>query len=154
MKNIVILLFMFVTFAHDLMADVPEHLQKPEASGGIRVRILDLRNHDGEIMLLLFNGKKGFPGKEQYVFRKASIPAAGNPPIFKFEHIPLGSYALSVRHDENGNGKLDTNFIGMPKEGVGTSNNPRTRFGPPSFDDAKFLLDGDEKELVIHMRYL
>jgi uncharacterized protein (DUF2141 family) len=55
---------------------------------------------------------------------------------------------------ENANSKLDTNFIGMPKEGVGTSNNPRTRFGPPSFENAVFELDSGNRVIEISMKYL
>jgi uncharacterized protein (DUF2141 family) len=46
-------------------------------------------------------------------------------------------------HDENGDGRLDTNVLGIPREGVGVSNNKIRSFGPPKWDDAKFALKGD-----------
>jgi uncharacterized protein (DUF2141 family) len=128
--------------------------RKEVQTGRIKVRILDLRNDKGDLLIALFNAKKGFPGKPETAVRKSVIPAAGEEHFFVFENVPFGTYALTVRHDENRNGKLDTNFLGMPKEGVGTSNNPHSRFGPPSFDDARFVLDRDETELVIRLRYL
>ncbi len=55
--------------------------------------------------------------------------------------LPPGEYALSIFHDVNDNGKLESNFIGLPKEPAGLSNNLRPRFGPPKFKDAKFALE-------------
>jgi uncharacterized protein (DUF2141 family) len=52
--------------------------------------------------------------------------------------LPPGEYALSVFHDVNDDGKLERNFIGLPKEPAGLSNNLRPKFGPPRFKDAKF----------------
>jgi uncharacterized protein (DUF2141 family) len=122
--------------------------------GRIRVRVLDLRNQEGNLGIALFNAKKGFPGRSESAFMKGITPASGKEHLFVFENVPLGAYAVSVQHDENHNGKLDTNFFGMPKEGVGTSNNPGLHMGPPSFDAARFLLDRSEMEVVINIRYL
>ena len=69
-----------------------------------------------------------------------------------FEHVPPGTYAISVFHDANENGKLDSNFAGIPKEGFGFSNNAMGMFGPPSFEEAKFAFEG-EKKIEIMLRY-
>lgn len=55
-----------------------------------------------------------------------------------FENVPKGTYAISLFHDENDNDKLDTNFLGIPKEDTGSSNNAPARFGPPKWSAAKF----------------
>jgi uncharacterized protein (DUF2141 family) len=60
-----------------------------------------------------------------------------------FASVAPGTYAVALFHDENDNGKLDTNFVGIPREGVGVSNNKLRSFGPPTWDDAKFALNGD-----------
>ena len=57
-----------------------------------------------------------------------------------FKDVPAGTYAVSYIHDENGNGKMDTNFMGIPKEGYGCSNNAKGFMGPPKWEDAKFEL--------------
>ncbi len=66
----------------------------------------------------------------------------------ELQRIPLtleqGSYAISVYHDANGNGELDANFIGIPKEPVGLSNGHRPKFGPPKFDKARLRIDADQ----------
>jgi len=126
----------------------------PAGSGAITVKITGLRNTNGTLSVALFNVKKGFPGKYERALRKTDVTASGVEHVVVFNDVPYGTYALAVRHDENANGKLDANFLGMPKEGVGTSNNPRSRFGPPSFDDAAFTLDRNIMELTVNLRYL
>jgi len=67
-------------------------------------------------------------------------PIAGEHSIeVTIENIPPGEYAISIFHDENDNGKLDTNFIGIPKEPYGFSNNPVIKLRPPTFMEAKFV---------------
>ena len=69
-----------------------------------------------------------------------------------FENIPHGDYALKVFHDENENQKLDTNFIGMPKEKFGFSNDAMGRFGPPSFEQARFRFEESATTLRVEMK--
>ncbi len=63
----------------------------------------------------------------------------------RFEGLPAGKYAITVVHDANGNGKLDSNMIGMPTEAFGFSNNPVIRFGPPAFKDTLLEVRQDSK---------
>lgn len=71
-----------------------------------------------------------------------------------FQNLPAGEYAVSVYHDENNNKKMDTNFFGIPKEGVGASNNARGHLGPPKYKDAKFLFNGKSQTIQIQIVYL
>jgi uncharacterized protein (DUF2141 family) len=59
--------------------------------------------------------------------------------------IPNGAYAISLFIDVNGNQEFDTNFLGLPKEQYGFSNNAMGTFGPPKFEPASFILDGYKK---------
>jgi uncharacterized protein (DUF2141 family) len=59
-----------------------------------------------------------------------------------------------VFHDENSNGKLDTNLLGIPREGVSASNNAKGHFGPPKFDAAAFNFGGGRLDLRITITYL
>jgi uncharacterized protein (DUF2141 family) len=59
-----------------------------------------------------------------------------------------------VFHDENSNGKLDTNFMGIPREGVGASNNAKGHLGPLKINDAAFQLSGGRVDLKIKINYL
>ena len=67
----------------------------------------------------------------------------------RFELEP-GDYAVSVHHDDNDNGKMDTNFIGIPKEPTGLSNGAVPKFGPPKYKDAVFSLT-DDLEISIEL---
>lgn len=70
---------------------------------------------------------------------------------YTFRGLPAGSYAIKLFHDINDNQKLDSNWLGIPREPFGFSNNPRIRFGPPDFDTARFTVVAGEshRQLVI-----
>jgi len=70
-----------------------------------------------------------------------------------FPALPDGVYAVSVFHDENMNERLDKNFMGVPKESYGASNNPKKKMGPPNFDEAKFQLSGTEQSVEIKLMH-
>ena len=55
---------------------------------------------------------------------------------FVLRDIPAGRYAVNAFHDENGNGDLDANVLGVPSEGYGFANDPPSSFGPPTFEEA------------------
>jgi 4,4'-diapolycopenoate synthase len=65
--------------------------------------------------------------------------------------LPPGRYAISAYLDENGNRKLDSNWLGIPKEPVGASNNPRRRRGPPRFEDCAFEMDISDRTVSIRL---
>jgi uncharacterized protein (DUF2141 family) len=73
--------------------------------------------------------------------------------VCEFPRLPAGDYAIASYHDENGNGKLDLNFIGIPKEGVASSRNAKGVMGPPKFKDARFTFAGGTLELSARMKY-
>ncbi|MBF0366890.1 MAG: DUF2141 domain-containing protein, partial [Oligoflexia bacterium] len=91
--------------------------------------------------------------KEGREIKKQCLPIETSTAYFEWVGLPLGEYAVLIIHDENNNDRVDTNFFGIPKEGVGTSNNPVTRFRPPSFNQSKFELKDEETKLVIHTTY-
>jgi uncharacterized protein (DUF2141 family) len=76
----------------------------------------------------------------------------GGRALCSFKKVPPGTYGLSAFHDQNNNGKLDTNFLGMPTEDYCASNNARGVFGPPSFADSKFGYGGGTKRLEARMK--
>ena|SRR5688572_10403937 len=69
-----------------------------------------------------------------------------------FRNIAPGTYGLSAFHDENNNGKLDTNLIGIPTEDYCASNGARGTFGPPRFADAAFKYRGGELTLTARLK--
>jgi uncharacterized protein (DUF2141 family) len=157
MKTARILIFFLLTaFSATLSAqDNAAVVGTPSGYGTIKVRFSNLRNTNGQLGVALFATRDGFPGKQEKAVTRTFVQANVPQAEAVFEKIPYGTYAVSVYHDENSNGKLDTVFlIGMPKEGVGCSNNPKSHMGPPSFADSKFTLDNNEVELTIALKYL
>ncbi|WP_052191699.1 DUF2141 domain-containing protein [Cetobacterium sp. ZWU0022] len=93
----------------------------------------------GTAYLALYKGKEGFLKKDS-VFKGVKFDLVPNETIINITELPAGDYAYIVFHDENENGTLDTNFMKIPKEPTGSSNNFRPKF-KPNYDDFKFTLD-------------
>jgi len=109
-----------------------------DQSGSVNVKISGIRNTKGNILIYLYQGEDGFPTDTKKAFKSVSIAPAGSTIQYTFANVPAGAYAISAVHDENGNGAIDTNFVGIPKEGTAASNNAKGSFGPPKFKDAQF----------------
>ena len=107
------------------------------AQDGIRVEIIGVENEDGQVFIGLFNNNDGFPDKGRE-YKGAFVNAGTGTLRHTFTEIPSGDYAIAIFHDSNTNGRLDKNFLGIPKEGYGFSSNATATFGAPSFGKAKF----------------
>ena len=121
---------------------------------GIHVQILDIRNSSGAVACALFESPEGFP--TEYLHSATNImiiKVRDKQARCDFEDIPPGTYALAVVHDENMNGKLDANWLGIPTEGYGFSNDAKAFLGAPSFSAASFLYDGRNVDLTIRLNY-
>ena len=127
------------------------------AAGGasLTVRVIGARNGKGAIRAAVFRNAKGFPNgtSDAVQTQAAAIDPQTLSANIVFTNLPEGIYAVSVFHDENMNQKLDKNFMGIPKEGYGASNNPRKKMGPPSFEETKFKLSGTLQVLEIKLMY-
>lgn len=121
--------------------------------GKIHVVATGFRNKKGIAQFTLFNSEKGFPDQVRFAFRTKSIPLSADRVEAVFEKIPIGIYAVGALHDENSNGILDKNIIGIPKEGTGASSNARGKMGPPSFEDAKFEVSAESVTIEIRIFY-
>ena len=85
--------------------------------------------------------------------RRLIVPAITGAVVLDFGQLASGRYAVSLIHDENSNGRLDTVLL-IPREGYGFSRDARVRLGPPRFDSAAFEVDGQPAHLTVKMRYL
>jgi uncharacterized protein (DUF2141 family) len=125
-----------------------------EAGDAIRVHIEGLRSDRGQVVCALFAGADDFPKKIDRAFARTGAEIVAGRARCDFSSVPAGVYAVSVFHDENLNGKLDTNWLGIPREGVGASNNPKPRMGPPKFAAAQFQHAAGSMDIEITMHYL
>ena len=116
--------------------------------------VVGLRNNKGQVFCALYASAEGFPKDRQKAIRRDTSSISDKKASCEFSLIEPGTYAVSVFHDENSNGKLDTNFLGIPREGVGASNDARGHMGPPKFDAAHFQFSGGRLNLKITINYL
>jgi uncharacterized protein (DUF2141 family) len=130
--------------------------QQTQASQGnvIHVEVVGMRNDKGQISCSLYSTADGFPKKGEKAVAHIVTPISEREAVCQFPGIAPGTYAVSVFHDENSNGKLDTNFLGIPREGVGASNDARGHMGPPKFDVAAFQFAGGRLSLKVTIHYL
>jgi uncharacterized protein (DUF2141 family) len=134
------------------VASGPVTGEEPER-GSLSVVVVGLENDKGQVVIALLDSAEAYD-EEKLAFREAMPKIEGGKVSVTFDDIPYGTYALKVIHDENGNGKLDTNFMGIPKEHFGFSNNAMGSFGPPDFEQAKFAFEAPHMTMEIKARGL
>lgn len=142
------------SLAAPLFAALPALALGQSSCPGIHVAILNIRNSTGTVACALFESPDGFPAD---YLRKATnvmvIKIREGQARCDFEDIPPGTYAMAVIHDENMNGKLDTNWRGIPREGYGFSNDVTAAMGAPSFSAASFSYNGENLDLTMSLHY-
>lgn len=118
----------------------------------LMIRIENIPDREGRLAYAVFSKGEAFPREVTQAVRRGyeEIPEA-RVVTLRLEGLGPGEYAVSVYQDRNGNRVLDKNFLGIPTESIGFSQNPVVRFGPPSFVDCKFKLEASLKPVVIRM---
>jgi uncharacterized protein (DUF2141 family) len=106
-----------------------------EETFNLTVNIAGLNSDKGSLLVGVYNNADSFLKTR---FKSDIIKIKDKKAVVIFKNIPKGEYAVSFVHDENDNKKMDTNFIGIPKEDFGCSNNATGFMGPPKYNDAKF----------------
>ena len=108
---------------------------------------LDISGYEtdkGVTLIRVFDSQQAFESDDGEAIVSVIQRLTGESTVLTLHNMPAGEYAVSLFHDENGNRELDTNLVGIPTEQYGASNNAG-RFGPPTFADAKFSVDGNVK---------
>ena len=121
---------------------------------GIHVEILGIRNSIGAAACALFEAPEGFPTEFlRFATNIMMVKVRATKATCDFEDIAPGTYALAVIHDENRDGKLATNWMGVPQEGYGFSNDAKGSLGAPSFEAASFSYNGQSLKMTIALQY-
>jgi len=124
--------------------------EKPETHLTVSVRLT--QDAHGDLAYLVFSSPSGFPGDRGKAIRHGFLPIPAGARQMRIDtDLPPGTYAVSVYEDLNGNHKLDHNFLGIPREPVGASNNPQTRIGPPHFDQCSFHIGTVPQNITINL---
>jgi uncharacterized protein (DUF2141 family) len=113
----------------------------------LTVHLHGIRAQSGLVKIAVVDSQEAWDGKAAPV-QGDGAPPHGEDAGFIFKDLKPGSYAVMITHDENGNGKLDTNVMGMPLEGYGFSNNPQV-MRKPTWDEARFEIGHDDVAIDI-----
>lgn len=136
----------FLTFVVMILA-----LTSVVAQGSIEVTVKNIKEAKGSIRVGLFDKEENFLEKP---IEGKVVKASNGDVTVVFEGLAPGNYAISIIHDENDNGELDSNMMGIPKEGFAFGNNAMGMFGPPDFDKAKISVNGQKVKQEITLKYM
>ena len=132
----------------------PEINAQQNASTGncnLELLINSVKKRDGNFFIAIYNQPKGFRSPE-YAYRTSIIAVKENKQQVVFKDLPKGTYAIAVFQDWNGNQTLDLNWVGVPTEPYGFSNNPKLLFGPPGFEQCAFSLITESLQIQIDLK--
>ncbi len=126
----------------------------PSTTSTIQVTVGTLRNRRGSLGCRLYRSADGFPESPRGVVQQYRALSAPSVNGCTFENVAPGTYAIAIMHDENDNKKLDKNFIGVPTEGYGVSNNHTHSLSAPTWDESKFVVErGKNLSLGVGLHY-
>jgi len=121
------------------------------AKAQLEITVKNIKNDKGNVRVGIFTGKDTFLKNAAY---GKVVKARKNELTVIFDDLPPGKYGVSVIHDENENGELDSNMIGIPREGFGFANDAMGTFGPPGFEKASITVETQKVSINITMKYL
>jgi uncharacterized protein (DUF2141 family) len=127
--------------------------QPAKTHSTITVRIEALRNDQGTVYVSLYDNKKSFKDNKGALLSGKARPTK-QAAVVVLDNVAPGRYALSFIHDENNNQKLETNWMGIPKEGFGFSKNAMGKFGPPKYEDAVIDVPAGPVTVVMRTNYM
>ncbi len=117
----------------------------------LRVQVLGIRDADGTVRGALWKTPDGFPLETDKSAAQVIMATEPDALTLVFEDVAPGRYSISLFHDRNDNGELDRNFLGIPREAVGVSNDAIGLTGPRSFEEATFDVTAGTNEISIEL---
>lgn len=129
-------------------------LAGPAIAADLEVEVHGIRSGDGRLFVAVHSPetRETFPASTGMV-AALQLNAHYGTIRFVLRDLPPGRYAVAAFHDENGNGDLDTNLLGIPSEGVGFANDAPSNFGPPDFESAALTLGDAPAAAAMTLRY-
>lgn len=127
--------------------------QPPARTACLVVHVDGVRADGQDLRVAVFNQARGFPSDSALAATGMRAAASATELTLTFCDLPYGRYAVAMHHDENGNHVMDHNWLHIPTEGYGLSNNIRPRFGPPRFAACAIEVAADTVPMTVHMHY-
>ena len=126
----------------------------PVLAADLSIEVRGVRSADGRVYVAVHGpeSKDTFPSGDD-IMSGLREPARIGTLHFVVNDLPAGRYAVNAFHDENDNGELDTNLVGIPSEGYGFANDPSTTFGPADFEEAAVTVGETSGVAVLTMSY-
>lgn len=118
-------------------------------AGDLAVEVRGIAQAKGDVLIALYDKSDTWL---KNALRQVKVAAQKGSITTQFKDLPEGNYAISLFHDENVNGRMDSNLMGIPLEPYGFSKDASGNFGPASFEDAKFSLPAGGVSIVINLR--
>jgi uncharacterized protein (DUF2141 family) len=115
----------------------------------LTVEVSNVKSNKGIVNVCVFNQDNGFPEKTNLAIKCVNMNAAKGTMQIKIDGVMPGKYALAAYHDENNDGKFNTNLLGIPKEAAGASNGAHGKMGPPKFENAVLMIDKNKTQISI-----
>lgn len=122
-------------------------------NSNLSINIDGIKNLRGQVCFSIFSSSRGFPTDKKNATKSGCVKAINKTVTAKFAYLKPGSYAVAVIHDTNGDGTLNSNVLGIPKEGIGFSRNPRIITGPPNFGESAIIVVGPNTDIYIQLQY-
>ena len=129
----------------DDFGEQPEEIPNDinQETTNIQLLVSGFNNTNGQLAIAIFNNSNSF-ASESETYMDSTLTVTDDEMTILIEDINPGTYAISIFHDENENGELDVNWIGMPQEGFGFSNNPSIGFSAPTYDECNFTIEENQ----------
>ncbi|MBW4665026.1 MAG: DUF2141 domain-containing protein [Chroococcus sp. CMT-3BRIN-NPC107] len=142
----------YFSFLATFASLIPFSVQAQQ-SAKLTVVVDGLRHQSGQVCLRIYSNEQGFPLSARGVVQSGCTKVTGNSATKDFYGLKPGTYAIALYADKNSDSKLNTNFLGIPSEGFGISNNPKAKTRAPKFKEASFDIS-QNKTIKITMQYL
>lgn len=121
-------------------------------TGKLDLEITNIAEVAGSVRIAVYAGEENFLESGKETLERSWAVVQEGPMKIQLEELPFGVFSVAVYHDLNNNDELDTNFMGIPNEPYGFSNDARSKWGPPKFSDARFELNQKHQKMVIQVK--
>jgi uncharacterized protein (DUF2141 family) len=143
MRILIITSIIFVLFQFTVAQTIEN-----DRNGNLRIVITGLQSDEGEVRLALCDSREEFESNGNY-YLHLKLKIKEGIAEHTISDLPYGEYAIKLYHDENSDGELNSNFLGIPTEDYGFSNNVTSTFGPVDYADTKFLFEQPKMTMTI-----
>jgi uncharacterized protein (DUF2141 family) len=150
MKNLIKAILAAILLSASFIIAQDSGMTKNNA-GKFILSVAGFNSDEGKAMIALFNSEEDY-SETGNNYKSIALEIKEQKCEWLIEELPFGEYAIKLFHDENGNGKMDRNMIGIPSEDYAFSNNAAGNFGPADYEDAKFLFNefGQSQKIIIN----